>query len=263
MEDAGDFSENAPIVKDVLAEWVSPIEIDLPLDIASDTDQEVQVNLPDLPEKEKGQRVLFLCFQVENQRTSKDVAVWVEGIRNKLTARSHFYYNDNTVFTYGIPLKEGQETVEMVFGKGRYEIKELEAYIGRLPSWEGEKELDDRLYQSVFKPDWERTKGNRIEGSIDVKREGYVITTIPYDENFELLVDGEPVRAEEVNTAFLGFRIGAGVHEVRLLYHAPGVKAGKLMSMAGLIIFCGMILRQKKCRKSRHLPPFPRLQMFV
>ena len=263
VEDAGDFSENAPIVEDVLAEWVSPIETDLPLDIASDTDQEVQVKLPDSLEGEEGQRVLFLCFQIENQRPLKDVAVWVEGIRNKLTARSHFYYNDNTEFTYGIPLKEGQETVEMVFGKGRYEIKEVEAYIGRLPSWEGEKELDDRLYQSVFEPDWEKTKGNRIEGSIDVKREGYVITTIPYDENFELLVDGEPVREEEVNTAFLGFRIGAGVHEVRLLYHAPGVKAGKLMSMAGLIIFCGMILRQKKCRKSRHLPPFPRLQMFV
>ncbi len=250
VEEAGDFTQRDSAAKEVLEEQANPIEIDLPLDIDSGTDQEVRVNLPDLSETEEGQRVLFLCFRVENQRPTKDVAVWVEGIRNKLTARNHFYYNDNTEFAYGILLKDGQETVEMVFGKGKYEIGEVKAYIGRLPTWEGKKELEGRLYQSVFKPDWERTKGNRIEGSIDVKREGYVVTTIPYDENFEILVDGERVRAEEVNTAFLGFWIEGGRHEVRLIYHAPGVKAGKMMSMAGLIIFCGMGFFRQSFRKS-------------
>ncbi len=64
-----------------------------------------------------------------------------------------------------------------------------------------------------------------------------MITTIPYDENFEILVDGKTVEQEAVNTAFLGFGIEAGKHEIRMVYHAPGVKAGKILSAAGLFLF--------------------------
>ena len=37
----------------------------------------------------------MLQFDVENQDTSKDVSVNVEGIRNKLTEKNHIYYNEN------------------------------------------------------------------------------------------------------------------------------------------------------------------------
>ena len=151
---------------------------------------------------------------------------------------NHFYYNKNTEFTYAVPLKDGQDTVEMVFGKGRYAIKNAEAYIGILPK--------SQLYQSEFRADWERTKGNRIEGSIVREKPGYFITTIPYDENFEIQVDGEQVETEEVNTAFLGFWLGAGRHEVHMVYHAPGVKAGKMMSLAGLVMACGAVFCQRR-----------------
>ncbi len=228
-----------------LEELVDPIESGLPESVDSEKDEEICVRLPVSEEKEAGgERVLFLRLQIENLRPSKDVAVWVEGIRNKLTAESHFYYNGNLEFTYAVPLEEGQETVEVVLGNGKYEIRGGKAFLGRLPEPEtGEGSLsqeegtEDGLYQSVFQPDWEKTKGNRIAGTIDVKNTGYVITTIPYDENFEILVDGKPVEQEAVNTAFLGFGIEAGKHEIRMVYHAPGVKAGKILSAAGLLLF--------------------------
>ena len=72
-------------------------------------------------------------FRVENLRPREDVSVWVEGIRNKLTARSHFYYNGNTEFTYAAPLEEGQESIEIIFGKGKYKITDAEAFTGLLP----------------------------------------------------------------------------------------------------------------------------------
>lgn len=220
-----------------LTELVRAIEFGLPEAVDSEVDQEICVRLPVSEEKEAGERVLFLRFQIENLRPSKDVAVWVEGIRNKLTAESHFYYNENREFTYAVPLEEGQETVEMILGKGKYEIDNVKAFLGRLPVRENIEEEGSRLYQSEFQPDKERTKGNHICGTIDVKNPGYVITTIPYDENFEILADGKPVYAEVVNTAFLGFRMEAGKHEVEIVYHAPGVKVGKSLSAAGLLLF--------------------------
>ncbi|MFR3390480.1 MAG: YfhO family protein [[Clostridium] scindens] len=64
------------------------------------------------------------------------------------------------------------------------------------------------LYQSVFREaDKKQTKGNQIAGTIQVKEDGYFITTIPYDKNFDITVDGKKTRARKVNTAFLGFPI--------------------------------------------------------
>lgn len=223
---------------------VSPIDLRLPQEIGSDIDETLQVHLPEPGEGGAGQRVLFLRFQIENRKPSKDVAVWVEGIRNKLTARSHFYYNGNTEFTYAVPLEDGQDTVEMVFGKGSYGITDVKGYIGRLP------EKENRLYQSVFQINRERTKGNRIEGTVHMKRPGYFVTTIPYDENFEVLADGEPIEAEEVNTAFLGFRLGEGKHEVRMVYHAPGAREGKIVSLAGAALFFFLLMKPRRFRQA-------------
>ena len=237
-----------------LYEGVRPTGLSLPKAIDSDSNVEMAIDLPDLQEGDEGERVLFLRFRIENQKPSKDIAVWVEGIRNKLTARNHFYYNDNTEFTYAVPLKEGQETVEMIFGKGSYEISEAEAYIGILPV---RNETDKGLYQSEFMLNQKQTKGNRIEGIIDAKRPGYFVTTIPYDENFEVLVDRKPVKTEEVNTAFLGFRMGAGKHRISIVYHAPGVKAGKIMSIIGILLAIQWIDLRKK------FLPFSGRQIFI
>lgn len=218
-------------VEEELAEKVEPVGISLPQSIDSDTDKRIKIELPADMQEKAGDRVFFLRFQIENKKPSKDVAIWVEGSRNKLTARSHFYYNENIEFTYGIPLLDGQESVEIVLGKGKYEIGDAEAFTGSLPARE------EQLDQSVFQVNREKTKGSRIEGTIDMENSGYFITTIPYDENFQIIVDGEPVDGKEVNTSFLGFRMEAGKHEVSMVYHAPGVKVGKIMSIVGMVMF--------------------------
>ena len=45
-------------------------------------------------------RILYLQFDVENAHSNKDVSITIDGIRNKLTAKNHLYYNGNTTFTY-------------------------------------------------------------------------------------------------------------------------------------------------------------------
>lgn len=187
----------------------------------------------------KGNRTLFLQFQVENQKPSQDVAVWVEGVRNKLTAKSHVYYNGNTTFSYAVSLKEGQEEITVVFGKGKYRISEVKGWIQtREDSISKETKMD--LVQSVFYPDQKRTKGNQIAGEITVTHAGYIVTSIPYEESFHIFVDGKRVEGEKVNTAFLGFRIGEGKHRIEICFHAPGACTGKWISLAGILLTLGV-----------------------
>ena len=49
--------------------------------------------------QQEGQKqILFLRFRVDNAHPNKDVAVWINGIRNKLSAKDHVYYNENKIF---------------------------------------------------------------------------------------------------------------------------------------------------------------------
>ena len=72
-----------------------------------------------------------------------------------------------------------------------------------------------------------------------MKKEGYLITSIPYEKNFEVRVDGKKVTYEKVNTEFLGFPIEQGTHDIEIVYHAPGVMAGKILTILGVLLFAG------------------------
>lgn len=181
----------------------------------------------------KDANVLFMQFEVRNYKQSKDVSVWLEGVKNKLTANSHIYYNDNTTFTYAIHLQKGQTEVNLGLGAGEYEIRNLRCYLGSV------SESVEALCKSEFQVDQKQTKGNRIVGRIEGMEGGYLITSIPYDEHFEVQIDGKTVEYEKVNTAFLGAQIEEGVHEVEIVYHAPGVKLGKMLSVLGVLLLAG------------------------
>lgn len=208
--------------------------------------QEVSVPIP-------GGRTLYLQFQVNNQAPRRELSISVEGMKNKLSAASHLYYNDNTTFTYALPLKENQREVRLSFGKGSYEITGLRCYL------EGEEEKDQTpelsgqfldgnttspslLCQSEFQVNKEETKGSRISGTIDVDSPGYFVTSIPYDEGFRAVIDGVQTVCQRVNTAFVGFPIAEGHHKIELIYCAPGMYLGKAVSLLGIVLFSLQIL---------------------
>ena len=182
--------------------------------------------------QQEGQKqILFLRFRVDNAHPNKDVAVWINGIRNKLSAKDHVYYNENKTFIYAVPLKDGEDTISVTFGKGKYQLSHVQAYLGSLP------ERSKTLYQSEVQVDKKLTKDNVIQGTIQVKNDGWFITSIPYDTHFKMYIDGKETKIQKVNTAFLGCEIGSGKHEVRIVYHAPGATAGKVFSMIGIVGF--------------------------
>lgn len=240
----------------------------------------------------QGTRVLFLRFRIQNNLPTHDITVYLDGVRNKLTSVSHDYYNENTTFTYAVALEDTQTQSVLTFEKGNYTIQNMEAYIGYLPDETASK----ALYQSVFTPDfcdttstvpqstapsangdvaslspdssaskatsssakeYTSSANNTLSGTIDMNTDGYLVTSIPYDKGFQILVDGKNVTCQKVNTAFLGCQLSAGTHRITILYHAPGLNPGKIVSIVGLLLIllhCGFLLlfhRQK--------PQFPRI----
>ena len=194
--------------------------------------------------QQEGQKqILFLRFWVDNAHPNKDVAVWINGIRNKLSAKDHVYYNENKIFTYAVPLKDGEDNISVTFGKGKYRLRHVQAYLGSLP------ERSELLYQSEIQVDKKQTEDNVIQGTIRVKKDGWFITSIPYDKHFKIYIDGKETEIQKVNTAFLGCKIESGNHEVKIIYHAPGTTTGKVLSLIGIAGFVLVLVREKENKK--------------
>lgn len=203
-----------------------------------------QVQQKTAQEKKQENRVLFLKFRVDNAHPNKDVAVWINGIRNKLSAKDHVYYNENKIFTYAVPLKDGEDNISVTFGKGKYQLSQVQAYLGSLP------ERSETLYQSEVQVDKKQTKDNVIQGMIQVKNNGWFITSIPYDTHFKMYIDGKETKIQKVNTAFLGCKIRRGKHEVKIIYHAPGTTTGKVLSLIGIAGFLLVLVQEKRKQKN-------------
>ena len=209
--------------------------------IKSSSDFKTTVKLPESVPRDK---ILIIKMKADNKTGKrKDISVSVNGIKNTLTDPKWKYYNKNTVFEYVLTSgnDESLTEIEFNFGAGNYTISEITAYTMDYP--------DPSYDELVF--DKEKTKGDVMEGSIQCSSDGYFELTVPYDSGFEIFVDGKKQDYEKVNTAFIGFPISKGSHNIRIVYTAPMLHAGMAVSAAGLLICAVMAVFDLKKRRSR------------
>ena len=81
----------------------------------------------------------------------------------------------------------------------------------------------------------DKTKGDKIVGTIDVKKDGYMMLTIPYEKGFVVKVDNKKVDYELVDDAFIGFAIESGKHDIEIEYKAPLKNVAIILSAVGIV----------------------------
>lgn len=81
-----------------------------------------------------------------------------------------------------------------------------------------------------------RVDGNRVSGDIQVKQEGTLLLTIPYDEGWSILVDGEKAEPYVVGKALTGVHLTEGAHHISMKYTSPGLWTGSLISLLSVLL---------------------------
>ena len=79
-----------------------------------------------------------------------------------------------------------------------------------------------------------------IEGTLNAHSNLTVFTSIPFDQGWNVYVDGEKVDTFKISNALLGFDVSMGTHVIRMEYHIPYLELGiGISSLTGLslIIF--------------------------
>lgn len=178
--------------------------------------------------------IIFITFNIHNQ-TSCDLPnqkIGINGTYNKISCMESEYQNHNNTFHYVLSKEEDWNTLNVLIGKGHYIISDIRTYILDYSEIKNKAKTVDPWYV-------ENIKNDILEGNITVTKDGYFATTIPYDEGFDIYVDGKKQSYEKVNTAFLGFKIKKGNHHIKMVYHSPYLKEGIILSLLGL---CGFLL---------------------
>ena len=82
-----------------------------------------------------------------------------------------------------------------------------------------------------------------FKGTIDLPRgQELIFTTIPYDEGWQVYIDGEKAETIQVLGALLAIPSTEGFHEIEFVYRPNCAVYGGILSILGIVIFAAIIL---------------------
>lgn len=88
--------------------------------------------------------------------------------------------------------------------------------------------------------------GNHIYINAHSDSDRYLYIAVPYSAGWAATVDGEDAEILRANRAFMCVPFTAGDHDIEFEYNTPYLKAGFLITIAGVAIFIGVVTYTKK-----------------
>lgn len=207
--------------------------------ISSEREGEMVINIPESLKN----KIIFIKFNMDYQSDENDTYIIINGVKNKLSGTSAPYPNNNFEFEYVLSSNQDINNIDLSFSKGNYSISDIQIHYMDYANLEG---LSDRLDPLII--DMEKTKGDKIYGYINVTKDGYFVLNIPYDKGFSIKVDGQEIKYQKVNKAFIGFKIGKGEKNIEITYEAPLFKTGIIVSIIGIAFATIYLLSERKRR---------------
>lgn len=128
--------------------------------------------------------------------------------------------DENDMADFTVTLKSGQSTV-----KAEVYTCSNEAY----------QNVMDALSKSQLAD--VAVDGNQVSGVIDVKEDGTLLLTIPYDEGWRITADGEEAETFRIGEALMGIHLSAGTHQIQMKYTPPGLMSGSLISLVCALLY--------------------------
>lgn len=168
-----------------------------------------------------------------------DIGITINGVENTLNCKTWLYNNNNTTFNFVIN-ENDLRYLDVAIKKGEYNISDIKTYT-----------IDMKYLETAFDQMGNITiSDNKVTSDINITDDGYMTISIPYDKNFHIYVDSKEVEYEKVNTAFLGFKINKGYHQIEVVYKNKMIMIGRITSIGGLLsLVIYLLLTKKKCVK--------------
>ncbi len=81
-----------------------------------------------------------------------------------------------------------------------------------------------------------------VSATVTLREDRFLLTTIPYERGWRLRVDGVETPVVPYQDALIGVPLSAGEHSVELVFRAPGLTAGIVISSVSLCVFVLLLI---------------------
>ena len=109
------------------------------------------------------------------------------------------------------------------------------------------EQVIERLRTGAFEP--EVFEDGYVSGNYYAEADGWLMLTIPNEENWRVTVNGTEVQAEDGVNIFMTIPVQAGENQIELIYHVKGISVGIAVSIASVIIFAALSVAGYRKRK--------------
>ena len=168
-------------------------------------------------------KLICIDFDIKNY-TNKKVSISINGMKNTLSKKHSVYPNGNKHFTY-ILSKKTLKQFDVTLSKGKYKISNIRVYTCDMGVLDRKvTKIKSLKTDSIFK------------GKVTISKDGYLVTSYPYEKGYEIYIDGKKQDVEIVNKAFVGCKIKKGSHIITIQFHAPFKNIGLCISMLSTMI---------------------------
>ncbi len=88
---------------------------------------------------------------------------------------------------------------------------------------------------------------DELNVKITLSKEKYMLLAVPYAKGWKAYVDGKECEILRANACYMGLKLEAGSHEIRMVYETPYLKLGAIISVLSFVavMACTMLRRRK------------------
>ena len=143
--------------------------------------------------------------------------------------------------------------INMVKGLNEFHLKDtidITRFNFEVYRHERDSLAQDTLTITSFTPE-------KITGRTNLKREKLLYLSIPFDDGWQIFVDGKEQKPILIANGMIGLLPGIGEHLVELIYKSPYRTAGYFLSLFGVALIGGLIIigRHKRPRNTSNQLP--------
>lgn len=109
--------------------------------------------------------------------------------------------------------------------------------------------MDEAVWEKVYgllsesMLDVYESDDTHVRGTIDVKKSGTCILSVPYEKGWQLKIDGQTRKInEQTGGCFISTSLSEGTHEVELTYKSPGLAVGLLITLLSIAVMLSCVL---------------------
>ena len=95
-------------------------------------------------------------------------------------------------------------------------------------------------------------KDSHIEGTITVDKNQTIFTTIPYDETWQIKIDGKEVKPTKVLDALIAIEVEPGTHKLSMQYKPNYKKPATISGITFIILIASLIISKVKQKKNEN-----------